>query len=146
MSDHAGQVSLPGGMIDPGEESHVAAVRELEEELGIDRSTVQLLGRLSPLYLFVSNFQVIPWVGIATQRPKLQPNPDEVAELLEVPLDHLLDATNTGRHPRQFHGLNFSAPHLLWRTHHIWGATGMILGELLAIIKDALSAECTTAI
>lgn len=136
LTDHAGQISLPGGTIDAGETSDVAALRELHEELGVDQREVELLGQLTPIYLFVSNFRVTPWVGIVRHRPILVPSPHEVAELLEVPLDHLLDAQNCGQHIRQFNGLNFAAPHIAFDQHHIWGATGMILGELIEIISE----------
>jgi 8-oxo-dGTP pyrophosphatase MutT (NUDIX family) len=136
LTDHAGQISLPGGTIDPGETSQEAALREFEEELGVDRREVELLGCLSPLYLFVSNFQVVPCVGVMRRRPRLAPNPHEVAELLEVPVDHLLDAANCGQHSRQFNGLHFSAPHIAFGQHRIWGATGMILGELIELLRD----------
>lgn len=143
MTDHAGQVSLPGGMIDPGESSEQAALRELEEELGVDRRSVTLLGQLTPLYLFVSNFQVVPWVGIVHEPPTLRPNPHEVAELIIAPVSQLLNEANVGRHGRRFNGLSFSAPHILWQGHHIWGATGMILGELRAVLGEALANPST---
>lgn len=136
MIDHAGQVSFPGGMIDAGEKSQEAALRELEEELGVSADRVELIGQLSPLYLFVSNFSVIPWVGISREPLIFNPSTDEVAELLEVPLSYLLDDANAGRHLRDFHGMDFSAPHIRWQTHYIWGATSMILGELIALVRE----------
>ncbi|MBX3411882.1 MAG: CoA pyrophosphatase [Pirellulales bacterium] len=139
MTDHAGQVSLPGGLIEPGESTSEAALRELAEELGVDDPRMELLGELSPLYLFVSNFQVTPWVGVLHERPTLVPNEHEVAEVLEVPLPYMTDPTNIGRHARDHRGIEFSAPHLLFGGHCIWGATGMILGEFIAL-ADELSA------
>jgi 8-oxo-dGTP pyrophosphatase MutT (NUDIX family) len=136
MMDHAGQVSLPGGTIDPGEEPARAALRELEEELGVGCESVQLLGPLSPLYLFVSNFSVLPWIGVVPSTPALRPSPIEVAELLEVPLPYLLDETNLDRHTREFHGLRFTAPHIRWQNHYVWGATSMILGELISLLRE----------
>lgn len=135
LSAHAGQVSLPGGLIEPGEASHEAALRELEEELGVDRASVELLGQLSPLYLFVSNFSVAPWVATIDHRPAFNPSPDEVQEVLELPLDHLLDESNYGRQLHRHQDLTFSAPHFQWRQHRIWGATSMILSELVALVE-----------
>lgn len=139
MTDHAGQVSLPGGLIEPGESSSEAALRELAEELRVDDPEIELLGELSPLYLFVSNFQVSPWVAVLPRRPAIDANTHEVAEVLEVPLAHLSDPANIGHHARDFRGIEFSAPHFRFGSHHIWGATGMILGEFVALV-DELSA------
>jgi 8-oxo-dGTP pyrophosphatase MutT (NUDIX family) len=133
---HAGQVSLPGGAIGPGESSQAAAVREFHEELGAVGETVELLGPLSPIYVHASNFRVEPWLAAAEARPAMTPNPAEVAELLEVPLGHLLDPANFGCHPRQQEGVSYEAPHFLWTSHRIWGATCRILGELVAILEE----------
>lgn len=140
MTDHAGQVSLPGGLIEPGESTSEAALRELAEELGIADSRIELLGELSPLYLFVSNFQVTPWVGVLPQRPTIVANEHEVAEVLEVPVPYMIDPANIGRHARDHRGIEFSAPHIRFGGHHIWGATGMILGEFIALAEELSAA------
>ncbi len=137
LPDHAGQVSFPGGLIERGEESHEAALRELQEELGVTTEGVVLLGQLTPLYLFVSNFSVIPWVAAVSQRPAMSPNPDEVAELIELPLAHLLDPRNVGEHQRVQNGLTYRAPHFAWGAHHIWGATSMMLSEFAAVLEES---------
>lgn len=136
MVDHAGQVSLPGGAIEPGEGSSHAAVREFREELGTDDCEIELIGQLSPLYVQGSNFRITPWVGVADCRPRMSPNPDEVEELLEIPLAHLLDPANFGSHRREYQGQPYDAPHFLWGSHRIWGATCMILGELITVMGD----------
>ena len=99
MPAHAGQVSLPGGMIEPGETSQQAALREFTEELGVPADGVELLGQLTEIYLFASNFQVIPWVGTLPTAPRWNPSPREVHRLLEVPLSHLLDPANRAEAP-----------------------------------------------
>lgn len=136
MVDHANQVSFPGGLIEAGEDSYEAALRELREELGVWEEGIRPLGRLSPLYLFVSNFQVTPWVAAIDARPNFQPNSYEVAALFEVPVAHLLDERNVGSHSRRHRGLEFNAPHYAWENHPIWGATSMMLAELLAVIGE----------
>lgn len=136
LAAHAGQISLPGGSVEPGETGPQAALRELEEELGVSGAEIELLGGLSPLYVFVSEFQVMPWVAVARQRPAWAPSPYEVAELLELPLAHLLDPANQGRHARRQRGVELSAPHYLFGRHRIWGATSMILAELVAIVEE----------
>ena len=90
VAAHAGQIGFPGGGVEPGESSRDAAVRELGEELGIAAQDVHLVGRLSPVYLFASNYVVTPWVAFSGARPALRPNPQEVASVLEVPLADLL--------------------------------------------------------
>lgn len=133
LNAHAGQVSLPGGLIEPGEDSAAAALREYEEELGVSAADVRLLGTLSPIYLFVSNFAVTPWVGVVEERPDFDPNPVEVAELLEVPMAHLTDRSSRGRSLHRRGRLEFYAPHFEWGERLIWGATGMMLAELAAL-------------
>jgi len=133
---HAGQISLPGGSVEPGETSPQAALRELNEELGVGAEEIELLGGLSPLYVFVTEFLVTPWVAVARRRPAFAPSSLEVAELLEVPLAHLLDPASQGRHARRQRGVELSAPHFVWGRHRIWGATGMILGELVALAEE----------
>ena len=134
MTDHAGQVSLPGGSMEAEETSREAALRELHEELGVPPDGIEVLNPLSPIYVFVSNHWVTPWVAATSKRPSIRPNRAEVAEVLEVPLSTLLDSANLARHQIHRHGLTFSAPHISWRTHRIWGATGMMLGEFIAVV------------
>jgi len=136
LPDHAGQISLPGGAIEPGETGREAAVREFHEELGAGDERIDLLGSLSPLFVAASNFRVEPWVGVAGRRPAMVPNPAEVEELIEVPLHHLLDSANVGRHQRHDKGRSYTAPHFVWQAHRIWGATCMILGELVTLVKE----------
>jgi len=134
MVDHANQVSLPGGTIEAGEDSREAALRELCEELGVPTDGIDVLGELSPLYLFASNFQVAPWVGAVRTLPKWQPNAHEVEQLLEVPLAHLVAPENRSFVTRRQRGLTFQAPCFDWQEHRIWGATSMVLAELVATL------------
>ncbi|HWB12343.1 MAG TPA: CoA pyrophosphatase [Pirellulales bacterium] len=133
---HAGQISLPGGAIEPGETTAQAALRELEEELGVRADEVSLLGALSPIYVFVSEYLVRPWVAVVPQRPPFRPSAEEVSELLEVPLSHLIDPSHRGRHTRRQRGIELSVPHFVWGRHRIWGATGMILSELVEVVGN----------
>jgi 8-oxo-dGTP pyrophosphatase MutT (NUDIX family) len=138
LPDHAGQISLPGGAIEPGESSSAAAIREFHEELGAPGLAVRPLGKLSSIYVEVSNFRVDPWVGVADERPVWTPNPVEVEQLLEVPLEHLLDPANLGCHERRKGEASYRAPHFLWQNHRIWGATCAMLGELVTVLDDLL--------
>jgi 8-oxo-dGTP pyrophosphatase MutT (NUDIX family) len=140
MLAHAGQISLPGGEVESGETSQTAALRELDEELGVSAASVSILGSLSPLYVFVSNFLVTPWVAVAAGPITFQPNPGEVAEVLEASVAHLADPTQHGVSQYRRGELEFSAPHFTWGDHRIWGATGMILGELTALLDEYAAA------
>jgi len=135
MLVHAGQISLPGGVVEPGESSRDAALRELDEELGISPRDVVVAGQLSPLYVFASNFLVTPWVASLATSPHMRPNPEEVDEVLEVPLEHLVNPANFGKHLHHYGELSFTAPHFRFGEHVIWGATSMILSELVAMAE-----------
>ncbi len=139
LPDHAGQVCFPGGALEPGESPEHAAVREFHEEVGADEATPEIIGTLSPIYVHVSNFRVDPFVAICDRRPDLAPNPAEVDEILEIPLDHLLDPANLSSHQRRHDGQPYEAPHFSWQSHRIWGATCMILGELVTAIDEFAS-------
>ncbi len=145
MVDHAGQVSFPGGVIEADESGEQAALRETEEELGVGSAELQIIGRLSPLYLFVTDFAVRPFVAIAPRRPDFAPCSREVAEVLEVPLSHLLDPGHRGIEVRRHRRLEFSAPHIAWQQHRIWGATSMMLGELLWLIEELARGDALPA-
>lgn len=136
LPDHANQVSLPGGALEPGEASDRAALREFHEELGAEGLKIRLLGRLTPIYVSASNFRVEPWVGVAGERPQWNPSVREVEQLLEVPLEYLLDPANLGGHERLREGLSYMAPHFLWESCRIWGATCRILGELITVLEE----------
>jgi 8-oxo-dGTP pyrophosphatase MutT (NUDIX family) len=135
---HAGQVSLPGGLIERGEDARHAALRELHEELGIVPARVYLLGELSPLYVFSSNHRVAPVVGYLAGEPRFQVNALEVARVLEVPIDFLMQKDSLTVMERPEGGSRAKAPAYLWDGEAIWGATCMIVAELMAVLGDAL--------
>jgi 8-oxo-dGTP pyrophosphatase MutT (NUDIX family) len=135
LPDHAGQISLPGGAVEPGETSRQAAVREFHEELGEGGRRIELLGQLSTAYVQASNFLVTPWVAATDGRPELIPNPAEVEQLIEVPLAHLVDPVNFGSHRLEHEGRAYTAPHFTWQSRRIWGATCAILGELVTVLE-----------
>lgn len=136
LPDHAGQVSLPGGAIEPGESAADAAVREFHEELGAEGLAIRRLGRLSPLYVQASNFRVEPWVGAAAERPDWRVNAAEVEQLIEARLADLLDPDKLSAHERELHGERYMAPHFLCGAHRVWGATCLILGELATLLSE----------
>ena len=83
LPDHAGQVCLPGGALEPGESPLQAAIREFHEEVGAHDVTPEVIGSLSPIYVHVSNFRVDPFVALCDRRPTFLPSPEEVDEILE---------------------------------------------------------------
>lgn len=135
LNAHAGQISLPGGRLEPGETPAEAALREAHEEVGIRPSRVQLLGALAPLYILPSDFQVHPFVGWHAQPAVFTPQPGEVAELLEVPLLRLLDASTRQEEIWDRRGLELQVPFFRVGRHKVWGATAMILSEFLERIR-----------
>ncbi|MEX0866071.1 MAG: CoA pyrophosphatase [Pirellulales bacterium] len=136
LPHHGGQICLPGGMVEQDESLRQAALRELEEELGVAESQVTVLGRLSPLYVWVSNFWVTPWVAWCEEEPLWRPSPDEVTALVALPLADLLDDRCLGRIQQRRRGLQFTAPCIESGGHRIWGATSMILGELKSLLLE----------
>jgi 8-oxo-dGTP pyrophosphatase MutT (NUDIX family) len=136
LPQHAGQVSLPGGAIDPGESTDVAALREAEEELGIRADRVRLVGALSSLWVAVSNFVVHPYVGVTDERPEFLLHPEEVEALLEVPLLQLRDPGRLHWMTRERQGHPVRYPYYDVGGQVVWGATAMILGEFACLFDD----------
>ena len=136
LPQHAGQVSLPGGAIDPGETAEAAALREVEEEIGVPADQVRVLGRLSPLWIAVSNFVVQPIVGIVDGLPAFRLHPSEVTELLHAPLSDVRDRRRLRWATRHRDGVRLRYPCFDVASHTVWGATAMILGEFACLFDD----------
>ena len=134
LDDHAGQVSFPGGRREEGESLQGTALREAREEIALDARRVEVLGPLTPLYIPPSAYCVHPFVGITRSVPALHPADAEVATLLHVPLALLLDPGTLARKPWDVHGRTVEVPFYDVPGHPpIWGATAMMLAELLAL-------------
>ena len=131
---HAGQVSLPGGAVEPGETFEQAALREAHEEVALDVSAVRVIGALTPLDIPVSGFRLYPVVGTTDARPRLTPADGEVAHILEVPLQELLDSSRTRWSNRTRDGIALRVPAFCVSGHEIWGATAMVLAEFLTLL------------
>lgn len=136
LPSHKGQISFPGGSIDPSDASpEAAALREAHEEIGLDPAQVTVVGRLDDLPTFVSGYVVSPVVGFLAERPMLRPNPAEVARILEIPLDELVD--DIRREPGFTEaGRSYPTEAWVWRGHVIWGVTARLLRTLLMYLSE----------
>jgi 8-oxo-dGTP pyrophosphatase MutT (NUDIX family) len=137
MKSHAGQVSLPGGMVEAGETLIDTALREFQEELGVDPTTLRVLGTLAPIFVFITNFEVTPVVAIGEEPLVLSPNVDEVAEVIPVPLAQLVDPAYRSSLLICRGELAFRAPCLNIAGRHVWGATSLILAEFAELLQNA---------
>jgi len=137
VDSHRGQISFPGGSLDEGEDAIAAALREGWEEVGVIPEQVEVIGALSPLYIPPSGFCIYPTVAVAAARPVFIPNPAEVAEVIEAPLA-LLMAPDTRREEMwEIRGATVRVPFYAVGPHKVWGATAMVLSELLALLQTA---------
>jgi len=138
VEHHKGQISFPGGAYDATDRDlQFTAVRETWEEIGVSTDHVDVLGQLDEM-ITVSNFLVRPFVGHITQ-PGPYPfahSEIEVAEILEVPLEHLRDDTNVQEELRTYQGREMMAYSYRWRHHLIWGATARILKQFLDVLAQ----------
>lgn len=139
---HGGQVSFPGGRLEPDETLSLCAAREAEEEIGVNRATIEQLGALTPLPIPVSRFVIHPFVATIPDDASFTPDPREVQRVLFLPLDRLLapDARKTGEITLPGRRLR-DIPYLELDGLRIWGATAMVLGEFAAVLRASLDAD-----
>ncbi len=127
---HAGEISFPGGRQDhPDESLLLTALREAQEEIGLDPAGVEVVGALPPIGTFVTNYKVYPFVGLIEQGLEFEPNPAEVETVLAFKLEQLRNGFAMRRLVRR--GVPIRTPTYVVDGHLIWGATARILGELL---------------
>lgn len=131
---HSGQISLPGGGYEPSDDDLTAtAQRETYEEIGVHPSQYTVLGHLTSLYVAASNFIVLPTVAWSDYRPAFHTDPYEVAALIEAPLRLLLQPETRRIEPWIVRGRPIEVPYFALGEHVVWGATAMMLSELLAL-------------
>lgn len=141
LPDHGGQVSFPGGQREGGEALSDTALREAEEEIGLSSASVQLLGPLTPLYIPPSNFCVRPFLGAAPSTPSLGPTDREVAAILRASVPRLLAPGARTVETWTLQGQAVDVPYYDVDGHTVWGATAMMLAELLAVLEAVLSSR-----
>ena len=141
LARHAGQVSLPGGAIEPGESVEGAALREAAEEVGADPDSIRIVGSLTPLHVPVSGFVLRPVVGVAFLRPDLEAREGEVDAILEPALADLLDPASLGEETRHLGGSEVRVPFYRLCSRKVWGATAMILSELSFVLDPSRAAR-----
>jgi 8-oxo-dGTP pyrophosphatase MutT (NUDIX family) len=133
---HSGQISFPGGKQEEQDAGFLdTALRETHEEIGVEPARVNYLGALTRLYIPKSNFFVFPQVGWMSETPCFVPDPTEVDEVVEVSLDELLDESCVRAFTYKSGDITVSAPYFGVSGKRIWGATAMILSEILEIIR-----------
>jgi len=129
LRTHAGQVSFPGGRLDPGEDAVAAALREAEEEIGLPRDRVVVWGA-ADLYRTVTGYAVTPVLGQVPPDLPLAPHEHEVADWFEAPLSFLLDPANQQRMTAEFQGRTRHYYQIDWQGRRIWGATAAMIVNL----------------
>ena len=134
LGRHSGQVSLPGGVVEAGESFEHAALREANEEIAVAGEAVRVIGRLTPIEIPVSGFRLHPVVGVANARLPLMPADGEVARILEVPIDDLMQPACLVTIERERDGRVVEAPTFCVGGEQIWGATAMVLAEFLTLL------------
>ena len=135
---HSGQIAFPGGRIEPSDDSlEAGALREAEEEIGLDPTTVQVVGRLTDLFIPVSNYLVAPVIGVTYLKPVFIPQIEEVANILPTSLQHFTQPEIRKRKDLTIRqGLMLrQVPYFDVHGKTLWGATAMIFNEFLEIIK-----------
>jgi len=136
---HAGQISLPGGRFEEMDLDYMAcALRETQEEIGIDRNNVEIIGKLTELYVFASNHLVHPYVGFMDKKPNFSPDAREVESIFHVGLNHILRSDVKKHTDIDISGRTlYDVPYYDVNSEIVWGATAMILGEFLELWKVA---------
>jgi 8-oxo-dGTP pyrophosphatase MutT (NUDIX family) len=136
---HSGQVSFPGGKSEGSETRTDTALREAEEEIGINRNDTTVIGKLTEFFVIPSNFIITPIIACQSSKPVFRPDPFEVVRVLEASIDDILD--EGAIHTKEITAAKIyqlMAPHFIVENEVVWGATAMMLNEFRLVVKEIL--------
>ena len=134
---HSGQVSFPGGKVEKSDKNLTeTALRETHEEIGVKPQSINVIGELSELFIIASNFKVFPTIGVLKSEPEFIPDSREVDRVLLPNLSHLRDVNNRGVKTMHFPPYTMESPYFDIEGEVVWGATAMILSELIHLVES----------
>ena len=135
---HSGQMALPGGKREEEDTDLIGtALREMEGEIGVPANDVEVIGSLSSFYVAVSNFQILPVIGVINKVPRYIPQESEVADIISADLSHLIDdAYQKEKEMVVTGGVILNSPYFDLEGREVWGATSMMLNEFKMILKE----------
>ncbi|MBI5248596.1 MAG: CoA pyrophosphatase [Desulfomonile tiedjei] len=137
VEHHKGEISFPGGKVDPSDANMLAcALRETAEEIGVDPKDVRVLGELDDFYTVATRYLVIPFVGIIPYPYEFRPSAREISGLLRVPLEVFFDPSRRSEDTWTIEGQSVEVTSYLWQGHNIWGATARILKHFTELIEQ----------
>ena len=136
VEHHKGQISFPGGVVKMNESMMNAAIRETNEEIGVDRDVIKIIGNLTPLYIPVSNFHISPYVGWTEEKPHTKVQDAEVKRVFSVSINDLILEKNLKTKKDFFSNKSVKVPYFDLNGETVWGATSMILSEFKFILRN----------
>ncbi len=138
VEHHKGQISLPGGVWEAGEQLHETALRETEEEIGVDQRSIQLMGGLTPFFTPVTGFLIHPFISWCQTKPQTNIQDLEVNQLFSPSLATLVDEATFQSEKWTIRGYDTIVPFFNFYGRKVWGATGAILSEFKSILKEII--------
>ncbi len=135
LKNHKGQISLPGGKQEGNEKLIDTALRETQEEIGINKTSISIIGTITPLFVPVTGFMIYPFIGYSLNKLDPKPDPVEVATIFSVNISDLLNKENRTTEQRNIRGYDVQVPYFKLNDYQVWGATSMILSEFRDLIK-----------
>ena len=136
LEHHKGQISFPGGVVEKNESKMNAAIRETNEEIGVDKDVIKIIGNLTPLYIPVSNFHISPYVGWTEEKPHTKVQDAEVKRVFSVSINDLILERNLKTKKDFFSNKSVKVPYFDLNGETVWGATSMILSEFKFILRN----------
>ena len=136
LEHHKGQISLPGGTQEENEELTHTALRETQEEIGINKTSISIIGSMTPLFVPGTGFMIHPFIGYSSNKLEPTPDPSEVEAIFSVNISDLLNETNQTIEKRNIRGYDVEVPYFKLNNYEVWGATSMILSEFRDLIKS----------